>query len=85
MGFSDAVTAQAWSRSAGLCECQRISRNHGSRFMQTLSRFARGTETPTGWEAHHITAVAAGGEDTLENCELLCQACHKATGSYGGI
>ncbi len=25
---------------------------------------------------HHVTAVADGGEDTLENAVLLCGACH---------
>lgn len=28
--------------------------------------------SPYGWEAHHKTAVSAGGADTLSNCEILC-------------
>lgn len=36
-----------------------------------------------GWEAHHKTAVAAGGQDVLLNCKILCLDCHKSTYTYG--
>lgn len=85
MAFSDKVIADAWQRSGGKCECGRVTCGHGrSRCNRQLSRDARGVDdVPGGWEAHHRTAVAAGGSDTLSNCEILCIACHKKTRTYG--
>ena len=34
-----------------------------------------------GWATKH---VAAGGADTLGNCEVPCIPCHKKTQTYGG-
>jgi len=81
MAFSDFVVDQAWNRSGGKCECTRIRHEHNGPCNKELFKVARGKETPLGWEAHHITA---GGPDTLNNCEILCQDCHKQTGTYGG-
>jgi 5-methylcytosine-specific restriction enzyme A len=30
-------------------------------------------------EAHHKTSVAAGGSDSLSNCQILCHDCHVGT------
>lgn len=73
MSFSAQVINKAWKRSKGKCE------NCGKK----LSSGSRGKETPMGWEAHHITPVLKGGEDTLSNCKILCQECHKNTHSFG--
>ena len=31
-----------------------------------------------GQEVDHVTELAAGGEDSIENLQVLCRACHKA-------
>ena len=36
--------------------------------------------TNTGKDFDHITAVALGGESTLENCRLLCRPCNASLG-----
>ena len=82
MPFSDSIRGQGFARSGGRCECTRIhmgvtnAPHHGERCPTTLA----GVE---GWEAHHITAVGAGGQDILSNCEILCVTCHQLTQSYG--
>jgi len=81
MAFSEDVVRQAWNRANGHCECMRSSCGHSGRCNKALVWEQRGKETPNGWEAHHISA---GGSDTLSNCEILCQSCHKNTPSYGG-
>lgn len=82
MAFSNSVVNDAWERSGGKCECKRTSHPHGQkRCNKSLSKASRGLDTSMGWEAHHIVA---GGADTLSNCEILCQDCHKRTRSYGG-
>lgn len=80
MPFPESVVMQAWCRSGGLCECTRTTHGHAGRCPRILRWESRGTEGPDGWEAHHIRA---GGPDTLSNCEILCQRCHKATQTYG--
>jgi len=81
MAFPDSVVRQAWQRSGARCECTRRTHLHSGRCSRVLKWEDRGKETSTGWEAHHVTA---GGADVLSNCEILCQTCHKATGTYGG-
>ena len=81
MSFSDSVVEQAWERAEGRCECRRSTHNHVGRCNKGLWKGSQGLETEHGWEAHHITA---GGADTLSNCEILCQDCHKKTRTYGG-
>ena len=83
MNFLDSIVAQAWKGSGKRCECNRARHGHGVRCGRPLSRHARGTEMFSGWEARHVLAVAAGGENSLGNCEILCQEYHKKTGIYG--
>jgi hypothetical protein len=80
MAFSDRVVLEAWKRANGRCECERTTHAHLGRCFRQLSWNSRGKDTNDGWEAHHVTA---GGPDTLSNCEILCQDCHKKTGTYG--
>ncbi|MBW2974903.1 HNH endonuclease [Candidatus Woesearchaeota archaeon] len=71
MAFEEDVVKQAWERAGGKCEkCNK-----------SLSWDNRGEETEDGWEAHHRDP---NGPDTVSNCEILCQPCHKNTPSYGG-
>ena len=81
MAFPDSVVDQAWNRSDGKCECTRTGHSHNRPCNKDLFKAAREKETPLGWETHHIIA---GGPDTLSNCEILCQNCHKQTDTYGG-
>lgn len=71
MAFPQFVVDQAWLDANGRCE----------RCSKSLLKSSRGSETEYGWEAHHKTA---GGDETVSNCEILCQACHKKTQTYGG-
>lgn len=77
MAFPESVIAAVWKQSGGKCECTRIScRHHTGRCGVVL--------TAHNWHAHHKTAVAVGGDDSLSNCEALCIRCHQSTSSYGG-
>lgn len=78
MAFSDSTKDAAHRRAGGQCECTRIlACNHGSgRCTAKLGR--------NQGHFHHRTAQSAGGSDGLANCEHLCVACHRNTGSYGG-
>lgn len=33
-------------------------------------------EYPSGFELDHITPLYLGGEDTEDNCQILCFDCH---------
>ena len=74
MAFSDSTKRQAYARAGGRCECTRKGCSHYGRCNADL-RY--------GCDAHHRTAQASGGDDGLSNCEMLCIACHKNTGTYG--
>ncbi len=68
--FSDIVVDIAFLIAQGKCEnCDK-----------ELRKESRGSESPYGWEAHHIDTDGPG---TQENCKILCQDCHKRTLSYG--
>jgi len=77
MAFSETTKQAAFDRAGGQCECRRLS--------CTVHKTVRcGTKLTAGrWHAHHVTAVAAGGSDSLSNCEALCIPCHEQTASYG--
>lgn len=85
MAFSNEIVLQAWLRAGARCECCRVTCDgHVLRCNKPLGWSDRGNDRAVGgWEAHHKTAVAAGGSDALSNCEILCIACHKNTGTYG--
>ncbi|WP_099771524.1 HNH endonuclease [Mesotoga sp. H07.pep.5.3] len=76
--FPKEIVKQAWERAHGKCECERTSHVHKGRCNKNLVWENRGKDGERGaWEAHHRTAVASGGTDTLSNCEILCLECHK--------
>lgn len=81
MSLPGLVVKQAWDRSQWKCECRRKTHGHSGRCNRPLLWASRGKESSYGWETHHITA---SGPDTLSNCEILCQDCHKKTRTYGG-
>lgn len=74
MAFSQTIKDQAYTRARGMCErcnkvCRRINGVSGYNYPDS--------------EFHHRLSLAAGGDDSLSNCEHLCIACHEDTGSYG--
>jgi hypothetical protein len=76
--FPESVKDQAFARSGGRCECNRMhaglqAPHHGGRCPRTFTRQG-------AWEAHHINA---DGPAVLSNCEALCTTCHELTRSYG--
>lgn len=80
MAFSEDVVKAAWKRADGKCECRRLGHNHlYGRCNKELVWENRGREGRGCWEAHHKTAVASGGDDSLSNCEILCWDCHNKT------
>jgi len=87
--FPQSEVEKAWARAASRsgypdvaqCECQRTSHGHSGRCPEWLVKSGRGKEGKYGWEAHHINA---NGPAVASNCEILCQSCHKGTGTYGG-
>lgn len=72
--FPEEVIRQTWYQADGKCEkCKKH-----------LLLASRGTEGKYGWEAHHRISLASYGSNTMSNCEILCQECHKNTRTYGG-
>ena len=84
--FPGSIVKAAWTRSGGRCECLRNIHDHPyGRCPRELVWEHRGQEDQMGaWEAHHTVSQAAGGEEILSNCEILCLRCHKETRTYGG-
>ena len=78
MAFSTETKQAAFRRAGGQCECRRLACTVHSTLRCTTKL------TSGGWHAHHVTSVAAGGSDSLSNCEALCIPCHEQTQSYGG-
>lgn len=73
--FPQLVVEEAWKRSNGICECENDGHGHSGRCTQRLVWMVRGGKQKASWEAH---AIDPDGERTLENCRLMCMACHKA-------
>jgi 5-methylcytosine-specific restriction endonuclease McrA len=63
-------------RSMAACECRLDSHQHGVPCGVSLRLANRGVEREGGWEAHHIVAESEGGSDKLDNCAIVCLACH---------
>jgi hypothetical protein len=76
MALKESVVDQAWARSGGRCECTDTSHGHSKQCGHELLRDRRCAEPFYWWEAHK---KVAGGDDTLINCEILCQECSKQT------
>lgn len=63
---NSSVVAGALVRAAGGCEMPNCAR-------ETFLR----PDGTTFLEVHHITPLAEGGEDTMENAAALCPTCHR--------
>jgi hypothetical protein len=77
MAFNQATKDAAFTRAGGQCECSRMSCTVHKTY-RCITKLTAGR-----WHAHHRTAVASGGDDTLSNCEALCIPCHEQTQTYG--
>jgi len=65
--FSEDTKADALARAGGQCECERTG--HDNHLGRCTSRGP--------FQYHHRTAEASGGDNSLSNCEVLCERCHK--------
>lgn len=74
MAFSEQTKADAYRRAGGKCECTMGVCGHSGRCNKQLG---------SNWHAHHKTAVASGGQDTLSNLLAMCIPCHQNTRTYG--
>ena len=83
MAFSQTVINEAWARAGGKCECTR--QNCPEHSTPRCGKVLDPANQRVGmkWHAHHLTAQAAGGSDSLSNCQILCVECHEQTQSYG--
>lgn len=76
MPFPEAVVKEAFKRSGGRCECTRSHEgddnapHFGGRCPRTFS------ELYGGWVPFHKVSLINGGDNSLENCEIICEACH---------
>jgi len=78
--FSEETVKEAWKRSSGKCECEMKNCKHIGKCKKLLLWSSRGKEGVFGWEAHHKNS---NGDNSVSNCLILCQPCHKNTHSYG--
>ena len=76
--FSDAIVEQAWTRSGGKCECERVTHGHTGRCNKTLLKSFRGDrDSSYGWEPHSKSGLHL---DIASDCQILCwNPCHKST------
>ncbi len=75
MAFSEAVKEAARQRAGGRCECTMKGCSHHTGRCNAQLR--------GDWHAHHRTAVASGGDDTVGNCVAMCIPCHQNTRTFG--
>lgn len=77
MPFPEDVIKEAFKRSGGRCEC--TSDHDGDVNAPHLEGRCRRTfsEEFGGWIAHHKVSIINGGDNSLENCEIICDGCHK--------
>ena len=67
--FPDSIVRQALERAGRRCECTSYSCFHHTDRCKRIF----------GLQAHH---KVRGGPDTLDNCEILCEACHRNAHSF---
>jgi 5-methylcytosine-specific restriction endonuclease McrA len=76
LAFPPKVLSEAWVRSMAACECRLDNHQHAVPCGVSLRLANRGVEGEGGWEAHHIVAESEGGSNKLDNCAIVCLACH---------
>jgi len=77
MSFPQDIIKQAWARSGGYCECERIVHEHKDRCNRVLLISCRGDKDSLyGWEAHSTSGRYL---NSISDCEILCWDCHAKT------
>ncbi len=76
--FSEDTKKAALGGARALCQCLRRGHGHDGRkcnvaLIRSVSHF------------HHITAESDGGSNSLSNCEVLCEKCHRMTAFAGRL
>lgn len=69
MGFQVSLKLGAFERSTGRCECKRREHEHIGRCKVLL--------TASSAVFYHKKAFSRGGDDSLSNCAVLCDPCHR--------
>jgi len=82
VAFSDSTKDEAFKKSGGQCQCRReeCPEKHYVRCPTSVTRYEA--------RYHHIVAVAAGGNDGMSNCAVLCIPCYlglQAEGPKKGV
>ena len=91
MPFSEKVQEERYQFAQGRCECSRVgcAKGHLGRCTEQLlpsggpNQEVRRLLGAVDWDAHHVVPEHDGGEDNLQNCQVLCVPCHRDTPSYG--
>ncbi len=73
-GFSKATIQRCWTLARGRCECQREDHGHAGRCEQRLAEHHYAVLGDNGW---FTSAWDPAGDDTPENCEVLCWSCYQ--------
>jgi|GEM_PF-303725 len=79
MAFSSQTVWQAWLRSKGRCECDMPIHGHSRTCGRQLRWEDRGLQEGwNAWQVGHRLSPRMGGDNTLDNCEVLCWKCFKS-------
>ncbi len=69
MDFSEDTKNRAFLRSGLKCECTSLSCGHIKKCGKALYR--------GNWHASYIKPLNSGGDNSLENCEVICNECYE--------
>ena len=67
VNFSEDTKNRAFIRSDLKCECTNLSCGHIKKCGKALYR--------GNWHARYKKPLNSGGDNSLENCEIICTAC----------
>jgi hypothetical protein len=70
MAFSPATVQQALARARSICECRRPDHWHSPGVCQAFLWVSP-------YHAVHRTPPEQGGDESVDNCEIVCEACFR--------
>jgi hypothetical protein len=70
--FTSETKRQAYERSGGICECHRVP------WLPTFGRGCGCALGPGNVFYEHIIPDNIGGDNSLDNCAVLCKTCWRA-------
>ena len=79
MFFSNRTLREAWKLARARCECQRDGHGHQDRCGEPLSWEYCELIAPGGWQAGLWRPLNEGGQDSADNCEIICWKCAAAS------